>query len=61
MSSRCIQSKPQTIMQAPRASRISEVDWNAQRQKLESLYLDDDLSCQEISSAMASEDNFFAS
>ena len=45
-------------MQTPRASRISEADWNARRQKLEKLYLDDDLSRQEIMETMAKEDNF---
>lgn len=45
-------------MQAPRASRISEAEWNARRQKLEGLYLDDDLSRQEIREKMAREDNF---
>ena len=47
-------------MQALRASRISEVEWNARRQRLEGLYLDDNLSRQEVVEIMAREDNFFA-
>ena len=47
-------------MQALRASRISEVEWDARRQKLEGLYLDDNLSRQEVVEKMAREDNFFA-
>ena len=45
-------------MQAPRASRISEAEWNARRQKLENLYVGDDLSLQEIRERMAREDSF---
>ena len=47
-------------MQATRASRISEAEWNARRPKLEKLYLDDNVSRQEVIAIMAREDNFFA-
>ena len=47
-------------MQATRASRISEVEWDARRPKLEKLYLDDNLSRQEVVKIMAREDNFLA-
>ena len=47
-------------MQATRASRISEVEWNARRPRLEKLYLDDNLARQEVLEIMAREDNFFA-
>ena len=46
-------------MQAPRAWRISEAEWSARRPKLENLYLDDDLSRQDVIERMAREDNFF--
>ena len=46
-------------MQATRASRISEVEWNTRRSKLEKLYLDDNVSRQEVIEIMAREDNFF--
>ena len=46
-------------MQATRASRISEVEWNARRPKLETLYLDDNVTRQEVIEIMAREDNFF--
>ncbi|KAM0799856.1 hypothetical protein BDR22DRAFT_854479 [Usnea florida] len=61
MSSHCDQSIPSANLQTPRASRISEADWNARRQKLEKLYLDDDLSRQEIMETMAKKDNFVVS
>ena len=47
-------------MLALRASRISEAEWNARRQKLEKLYLDENLSRQDIIERMGREDNFFA-
>lgn len=45
-------------MQAPRAPRISEAEWNARRQKLEYLYIDETLSVQETIDVMTREDGF---
>lgn len=58
MSLQVDQPKPRGIMQAPRASRIGEAEWSIRRQKIEKLYLDDDLSRQEIIEKMEQEDSF---
>lgn len=58
MSSHGDQSNPSATLQTLRATRISEAEWDARRQKLEKLYLDDGLSRQEIMETMANEDNF---
>lgn len=54
----CKISKSLAIMQAPRAPRISEAEWNARRQKLEYLYIDETLSVQETIDVMTREDGF---
>lgn len=58
MSLQVDQPKPRGIVQAPRASRIGEAEWSIRRQKIEKLYLDDDLSRQEIIEKMEQEDSF---
>ena len=58
MSSCADLSNPSATLQTPRATRISEAEWNARHHKLERLYIDDDLSRQEIIDVMAIEDNF---
>lgn len=45
-------------MQAPRAPRISEAEWNTRRQKLEYLYIDEDLSGLKTIDVMTREDGF---
>lgn len=53
----CKISKSLSIMQAPRAPRISQGEWNARRGKLEYLYRVEDLSCQKTIE-MTREDGF---